>query len=260
VVLALGILVGVLIVDLFHSIAPAALWGAASSSAGIIEILPQPSKFIHDQPNFKLKSSKRLFSEMPEGHQRKTFFCDCAWWNHKLLRAFRQLGWQKVDKAKDATVVCTEVHDPTFFPKIRSWQRHNHLPNTDVFFNDRYSIIARWNRYTQQKGDQRPYFLPDAYRLHNKHDRSLLKERMKTAVNHKPRPWVLYSHDKAPHYFMSTPENAAKVLNMEPVGSHDYSWIQQYICDTLSWRNGENMILRIFWLVASVDPLIVSLQ
>lgn len=199
------------------------------------------------------------FTKVPRGHE-KTFWTDGAKITFPMTRALREHGWIKVNHWKDAQIVHLYSAKDHFFTDLKPWQRFCHVPRYWKW-NHKDEILDGFKEYQAQTGSEL-YFLPESYRLTVSQDRKEFQENIKHkgGINH---PWVL----KKPRVNQGKgiemiPPNSPRLLEVaekdvaeeeEP----DFGYIiQRYICNELTW-NQRKYDVRMFWFVASLDPLVV---
>jgi len=201
------------------------------------------------------KTPPRKFTKVPKGHE-KTFFYDGKAISRPIVRALRSRGWQKVNDEEDAHMLFfygSSPHD------LKPWQRFNHIPNS-MYWNQKDWFAEQFKNWQDETG-RVPYFLPDSYILETAKERKAFKARIteQGGIDH---PWVL----KEPNVNQGkgieiVPPNSDRLLEIANLkqGSDNQYIIQQYICNELTW-NQRKFDVRMFWYVASVDPLVVLYQ
>mmetsp|Transcript_30985 Transcript_30985/g.47259 ORF Transcript_30985/g.47259 Transcript_30985/m.47259 type:complete len:254 (-) Transcript_30985:817-1578(-) len=144
----------------------------------IVSLSTTTLQYDASQPkDFVLKSSRKLFSDMPEGHE-KYFYAPCSKNCHPMIRALRTLGWDKVNTIKEGRLVFSFKEDGELYDELQPWQRFNHIPNSSAW-HDLSSQIGGWNQYAKKTGKW-PYFVPESYRVTE--DRKALESRMESGV------------------------------------------------------------------------------
>jgi hypothetical protein len=199
--------------------------------------------------------SKR-FAPVPDGHQ-KTFMYDGKAISRPAVRALRSRGWQLVDNEEEAHLIFYYGTTPRLFTTLKRWQRFNHLPNSD-YWNDKAAFVEGFKAHEKETGVV-PYFLPESYRLTSRKERNAFKERI-THGGGRNYPWVLKKPDvnqgKGIEMVAPNSERLLDIANWNK--KHEYI-IQQYICNENTW-NHRKYDVRMFWFVASIDPLVVLYQ
>lgn len=218
----------------------------------ILRIMAPPSNNAF-QPDVEIRSSKKLFQDMPEGH-RKTFYAHSSKICHVMIRALRHLGWTRVNNIEDAQLIWTYTRHTSWYKELASWQRYNHVPKTWVW-NHKDKFAKGFRRYQEATGAD-IYFLPDTYNLNNANETAEFKERLfeKGGLD---QPWVLKQPNvnQGKGITMLAP-NSDALKESHKKGEEDDYIIQQYICDEMTW-NERKFDTRMYWFVASLDPLIV---
>jgi hypothetical protein len=178
---------------------------------------------------------------------------------------------------------------------LEPWQRVNRIPALERHWNNKAWIIQGWREYQKTSGKE-VLFVPDAYRLSNPADQKELLARLearggmdlpwilRNTVNAKgkrvamiaPRskelktlhknminndPMMKFITDKEePNKKTSTKPAADKRETNKPVAnmeSSKHDVLQEYICDQITTPDGHSFDVKVYWFVASYDPLIV---
>ena len=199
----------------------------------------------------------KKFVKVPTGHE-KTFTYDGKAISKPAVRALRSRGWQKVDEEEDAHLIFYYGSTSRLYKTLKPWQRFNHIPNIS-YWNQKDSIIDGFKTFQDKTGIV-PYYLPESYRLAASEDRKAFKRRIvkEGGINY---PWVLkepnVNQGKGIEMIAPNSKRLLQIANGK-VPVTDYI-IQQYICNELTW-NQRKFDVRMFWFVASLDPLIVLYQ
>jgi hypothetical protein len=235
-----------------------------SVSRAVLSLWHPRPQYGHQQSEIRLEaSSRQLFRKLPTAHEKSYIILqeDCKIC-HQNIRALRELGWKKVDDMREARLVHTTTNK-NLYSSVESWQRYNHFANT-TSFSRRSNYIDGWRRYMLpgkvRAEPRKTYFLPEFYRLHHPLDRELLKERLSRRGGGKRFPWIMNSKNLGVNLLNRKSRDLNKVLDLKPHGKDDKTWIQKHICNQLEWEREENMVVRIFWMVASSKPLMVFYQ
>ncbi|KAG7354479.1 tubulin-tyrosine ligase family protein [Nitzschia inconspicua] len=184
---------------------------------------------------------------------------------HKLyepvIRAFHSRGWSLTRNMKRAHVLWFDQPDELewYHSSVKPWQRINQLPNTDKW-DDKDSMAAHINEYYASNNRTLLYSFPESYVLNNPDDLRRFQERLSKGGG-LDIPWVIkeptVNQGKGvtivgPH----SPELKA-ILKKDPNKKRKKRLVvQRYICDEMTY-DGRKFDFRVFWIVASVDPLIV---
>ncbi|CAB9507540.1 polyglutamylase TTLL5 [Seminavis robusta] len=195
-----------------------------------------------------------------------------------VIRAFRSQGWYAQSKTDvswdDKKAIATyrvlymrkSRHKKDFSVGL-PWQRLSRVPSgavlepKDSFFK-RLNTLQEQYDATHDDGRNLIYFLPETYQLEQKNDRhkfvSRIMEEKKMGRN---RPWVLKKAkiNNGRGIEMLPPDSPAlysAAARAKEDDDNNYI-VQSYVCNELTWFNGKKFDLRFFWLVASIDPLIV---
>jgi hypothetical protein len=156
------------------------------------------------------------------------------------------------------------------------YERIGFIPGMDSRFSDKDSFLRTFRDYAdRERARVHPpdentdpiWFVPQGYRItRNQQDRETLRDLLRNGRGME-LPWVLKKTDKhnglgvqmlAPHSKQLRELSERLEHTMDDLGS-DYI-VQQYICNELTWFEGQKFDLRMFFLVASVDPLIVLFE
>jgi hypothetical protein len=210
----------------------------------------------HEMKGYVMKTPPRKFSPVPEG-SRKTFYADTSRISFPMIRALRDHGWEKVDDWEDAQIVYEYKALKDRFTDLKPWQRFGHVPRYQRW-NRKDEILNGFKDYQAETGSDL-YFLPESYRLTVDEDREAFEASLKKGgIN---LPWVL----KEPRVNQGKgiemiPPNSPRLLEvsdkMEEEAPEFGYIIQRYICNELTW-NQRKFDVRMFWFVASLDPVIV---
>jgi len=232
-----------------------ALWNAAGNSGNAIVTIQTPPQFYAYQPDIKIKAHKRLFTKMPKGKERN-FYAHMSKICHPMVRALRDQGWHKVEKKEDARFIYTYVRETKSYPLLKSWQRYNHIPNTAAW-NKKDNFAKGFRTYHEETGVL-PYFVPETFDLSVPEENKQYEQRLfhEGGLDH---PWVLkqpnVNQGKGITMLGPQSEELKNVMKFVAEGRTRYI-IQQYICNEMTWQQ-RKFDVRVFWLVASMDPLIV---
>mmetsp|Transcript_29440 Transcript_29440/g.69020 ORF Transcript_29440/g.69020 Transcript_29440/m.69020 type:complete len:640 (-) Transcript_29440:136-2055(-) len=231
----------------------------ATATAAGAAIISTKTKKRHDIP----KSGRPPATPVPP-NSRQTFYIDTKHpINRPIARALRMMGWRRVENRDEAFLIYSYGSKSSYFPELRSWQRYNHIPNHGAF-NIKDEFQMWMTKYEQDSGDT-VWTLPETYRLEDEADRSRFVHRLDNGGG-MDSPWVLkkprVNQGKGiamlgPH----TPELTTVVADVtaelaaDPENAPKYI-IQKYICRELTIQR-RKFDFRVFWMVASLDPLVV---
>jgi hypothetical protein len=228
-----------------------AFFGPQKAETTVVALLdlysvpPKDTDYEYDlQPEITIKASKKLFSTLPSENVR-TFFADTTKTSQPLIRTLRHLDWIKVDEMQDACLIYTNERDIELFHELEPWQRYNHIPRTSQWA-DRVRFAKGFRDYAET-ANRPQYFLPETYDLH------VDSQRIQFEKQRGNKRWVV----KSSSGHVRTIEPEQKRLDTEPG-----EVVQEFICNEMQWDEDETegkspFELRIYWFVASLDPLIV---
>ena len=209
-----------------------------------------------DTPNqsmIVIHSPPRKVTKVPKGHE-KTFYWDGKTVIRPPVRSLRARGWRRVNDKEEAQFVLEYSTNAKLFTKLKPWQRTSHIPGYTEW-NRKDSMVDGFKAYHEKTGNDL-FFLPETYRLNVPEDAEAFEHRLtkEGGINY---PWVL----KAPRLnqgkgitFLTPNSNELQHVGADRTG--DAYIIQKYICNELTW-NKRKFDVRMFWYVASLDPLIV---
>lgn len=214
----------------------------------LLELSSFPPKDNDLQPDIATKASRKLFSTLPKEKER-TFFADITKPTQPFVRTLRHLGWIKVDEMEDARLIYTNERDIELFGELEPWQRYNHIPRTSQWA-DRARFAKGFREYAETA--KRPqYFLPETYDLHVDSQRKEFQERLSKANKN----WIVKSSTGNVHTIK--PDSKTLTTEMGEV-------VQEFICNEMLWDDANidanierTLELRVYWFVASLDPLLV---
>mmetsp|Transcript_42980 Transcript_42980/g.48802 ORF Transcript_42980/g.48802 Transcript_42980/m.48802 type:complete len:577 (+) Transcript_42980:73-1803(+) len=231
---------------------------------GVVPILSikTPPQFYAYQPKLSpMYASKILFTDMP-ATSRNLFYAHMSKMCHPMIRALREQGWKQTHNWKEARLIYAYSRGivEAWLPELASWQRYNHIPNTRAW-NHKDNFANGFRRYESLTGI-RPYFVPETFDL----TREKVVEKFRKKLyeeNGLSRPWVLKvpNMNQGKGVFMLGPNSDGLKGVFDTIKKNEDTRyiIQQYICNEMTW-NKRKFDVRVFWLVASLDPLIVLYQ
>jgi hypothetical protein len=144
--------------------------------------------------------------------------------------------------------------DESLFTKLKPWQRSIHIPGY-YHWNNKDSIVNGFKAYEEKTGSDL-FFLPNTYRLNVPEDVEAFDKRLthEGGINY---PWVLKKAtlNQGKGITIMAPMSK-ELLHVADEHAGQRYIIQQYICNELTWKKRKYDV-RMFWYVASLDPLIV---
>jgi Tubulin-tyrosine ligase family len=204
-------------------------------------------------------SGKRL-TPCPEAFKKK-FWMESSKINQPIARAIRMQGWEKTDNFEEAQVIWTYVSTTRLYDKLKPWQRYNHIPKYKLW-NQKDSFVTYMMEYAEKSGKELSA-IPETYRLDTASDLKKFKYRLFKGGGLSV-PWVLkkpnVNQGKGITMLGPNTEELKNVLKRveNDKGEQNYI-IQQYVCNEMT-INKRKFDFRIFWIVASLDPLIVLIH
>eukprot|EP00542_Grammatophora_oceanica_P015789 CAMPEP_0194032770 /NCGR_PEP_ID=MMETSP0009_2-20130614/5640_1 /TAXON_ID=210454 /ORGANISM="Grammatophora oceanica, Strain CCMP 410" /LENGTH=506 /DNA_ID=CAMNT_0038673307 /DNA_START=63 /DNA_END=1583 /DNA_ORIENTATION=+ len=211
----------------------------------------------YQQPTFDLKSGHHPFTPVPKGLER-TFWVEQKKINQAVTRAWRDRGWTKVNNVEDARAVWTYSDWSEYYKELKPWQRYNHMSGYHNW-NAKDDYVKGFGKYANEHPEKDFYFNPPSYRLAIQEERDAFKHVLRKEGGEK-YPWVLkrgnVNQGKGITMLGPHTEELIHVLRDNPRDEDSDLIIQKYICHEDTW-NGRKYDVRMFWLVASLDPLIV---
>ena len=227
-----------------------------SHNAGSIGLLRQPSNIFSMELDADTGNGKKK-TPCPNEYKRK-FWMEMEKINQPVARALRLQGWERSDNHKHAQVIWTYVSKNSWYDKLEPWQRYNHIPKYKLF-NQKDSFVTYMNAYADMLGKNIAQ-IPETYRLEIDSDRDKFKDRLfnQGGIN---VPWVLkkprVNQGRGITMLGPNTNELKNVLNTvkDDKDVKDYI-IQRYVCNEMT-INQRKFDFRVFWIVASLDPLIV---
>jgi Tubulin-tyrosine ligase family len=198
------------------------------------------------------------YTKVPDAFRRTFYFADGVKFRGPVGRAFRNRGWRKTDVKEEAHVIWdhTQQHN---FDTLLPWQRYNYFPGFK-HWDSKEGFIKGFDRYAKANPDRDLYMIPETYRLATLHGREEFHKRL-FEEGGLGQPWVLKDPDAANGRgitMLGPNSNELKHVLKDIKSEEDVRYIvQAYICNELTWWGNRKFDLRFYWLVASLDPLIV---
>ena len=265
------------------------LWSQARTlptKAGTVEkkstaIIPEKVAISRKlEPNTKEKTKNKSLSmsstttktktPCPEEYRKLVWFEKGS--GHKLYepisRAFHSRGWSVArDVAKAHFLWRDHPSTPEFHANLQPWQRYNFFPNTKMW-DDKDTMALYMRRYYEEKQKKSSsttivplHSFPESYVLHMSDGLEAFRVRMLEENGGLDIPWVLKEPtvNKGKGVTMLAPQSDELKGLVERIKSQTQKKrlvIQKYICDEMTYGS-RKFDVRIYWTVASIDPLIV---
>lgn len=231
---------------------------------GLARFLETPQRHAHqghprDPPGMQEMSPARLVTPVPK-KMRKTFYYDGSKISFPIARALRSRGWQRVDEIEDAHLIYTYKQNEDIGRDLEPYQRFNLIPNANLW-NSKWSFV-KYQTEWEQLHHKKSVYIPESYMLTDSPEQTDLFEERLTEGGGAKYPWLLKAGDinQGRGITVLAPESAE--LMAVPGRARAGEWdeydmiVQKYVCNEMTW-NRRKFDVRVFWLVASLDPLIV---
>jgi hypothetical protein len=240
-----------------------------------------PKPLAEDGPpaDLILHGSRDVYTPCPPEYRKKAFL---GTEDSHLKRAFRHEGWDVSTEESDAKaghhhILYRHGNIKNGFEQGRPWQRYSRTPS-GRYWDPKDLFNAGFRRLQQEQEQEKRvakhttgdnddaknliYFLPETYQLEEKDDRTTFSNILtKDKAIGRHRPWVLkkVTQNNGKGIEMLPPDSSAlySAVSRSQADTDNRYVVQSYICNELTWFGGEKFDLRFYWLVASVDPLIV---
>jgi hypothetical protein len=216
-------------------------------------------------PGQSTSNGVKIYEPVPAKSQKLAYFDKgiASKLFEPVIRAFHSRGWSITKDWKRAHVLWydqpEELED--LFPYLKPWQRFNQLYNTEKW-DDKDSMAYYMNAYYYNNDKPPLHSFPETYVLNHRDDLIAFQKRLleKGGIY---LPWVVkqptLNRGEGVNIVAPQSKDLYAVANMtipdkETFGSRLIA--QQYICNELTY-SGRKFDFRVFWMVASVDPLIV---
>jgi Tubulin-tyrosine ligase family len=217
-------------------------------------------------------SIPKRMQPVPQSY-RKTFYYDGQKISQPIARAYRSRGWTQVDEPSQAQWIYTYNTNRGWGTSLLPWQRFNMLPEYQKW-NSKGQFAYYYKQFERATGRPPSQYVPDTYMLsESKEDAKDFQKKLDNGgANY---PWVLKAGRinqgkgitmMAPNSkeLLALPGKALSIIEkVEDGGSGDHvneDWedmiVQKYICNEMTWGR-RKFDVRMYWLVASLDPLIV---
>jgi len=215
-----------------------------------------------------IMSSKPLFLDAPTASttgtsllEHKTYYMPCGKNCHAFCRALRSLGWTKLNSVEDAQLVFTDMMNPSLEQQLKPHQRYNHMPSRQYFTSDKqfWETIVTYRRTTDAAALP---FIPDTYRLDNLSERQSLERILLDKKQERKSNWVVWQNQGTISHIVKSKTLLQQILpkTSSPQYKKMHYTVSRYICNQMTWTDGNPFLIRVYWLVASVDPLLVFYQ
>ena len=245
--------------------------------------------------NLVVRSRRKQFTAVPEQALHHVVVPEGKA-DSTIRRIFReQLGWIEVQKkiADNSTAVAAVADTATMFQewyhqahiyfrfrkkgkdkhlgRLQPYQRYSRIPSysnrwesKDRFLNGFREYAKEQSTVTGRSTEDILWFLPQTYRLtEDEADRQAFVDRL-ASPGGMDQPWVLkqVNLNNGRGIEMLPPHSEALETAVDRVVANRGATfiVQQYICNEMTWFKGQKFDLRMYWLVASVDPLIVLFE
>ncbi|KAG7373320.1 tubulin-tyrosine ligase family protein [Nitzschia inconspicua] len=238
--------------------------GGESIDGGLAKFLEtsqrRPNKGHPRDPKGMVEPSPpRMVTPVPV-KMRKTFYYDGEKISFPVARAFRSRGWQRVDEIQDAHLIYTYKQWEYIGRDLEPYQRFNLIPNADRW-NSKWSFV-KYQTEWEQLHNKRSVYIPESYMLTDSPEQTDQFEKRLSLGGGAKFPWLLKAGDinQGKGITVLAP-NSEELMDVPRLARAD-EWddldmiIQKYVCNEMTW-NRRKFDVRIFWFVASLDPLIV---
>mmetsp|Transcript_17086 Transcript_17086/g.19687 ORF Transcript_17086/g.19687 Transcript_17086/m.19687 type:complete len:541 (+) Transcript_17086:70-1692(+) len=215
-------------------------------------------------------SHSRFFTPVPES-SHKTFWYDGERRTFAIARALRSRGWRKVDKTDEAHLIYSYNNWAGWAAELQPWQRFNYIPDLEKW-NEKSRFAFYYKQYETKTNSPPSVYVPESYILtQNKDEIEAFRNVLEGPRNGKNYPWVhklsAVNQGKGitilppnSQDLLDLPDKALEELSEHPdhhFNPKEQSIVQQYICNEMIWGNQRKFDVRMYWFVASLDPLIV---
>jgi len=230
-----------------------------SSNFEKIILLPKETKWQN--------ASRKRFTPCPKE------FCKLVWMgksqssklHEPVYRAFHSRGYSRTKDFTRAHFLYTDQpwQSKNFSKILQPWQRYSHLPHTNEW-DDKDKMALTMNKYYAENGIPHLHSFVESYVLHLAEGLEAFRNRLSEANGGMGVPWVLKKPkvNQGKGIFILPPHSKELREIIDVVekatdeGDQERLVVQKYICDEMTY-DGRKFDVRIFWVIASLDPLIV---
>jgi len=190
---------------------------------------------------------------------KKTFWMESKKINQAVARAIRMKGWTRTDNPEEAQVIWTYVSTHSWYTTLKPWQRYNHIPNYKLW-NQKDSFVTYMLNYQLSSG--RPLSaVPETYRLDEDVELKKFQHRLYKEGG-MDIPWVLkkpnVNQGKGITMLGPQSKELKHVFDVVEEEKDEQNYIiQRYVCNEMTFGSNRKFDFRIFWIVASLDPLVL---
>jgi hypothetical protein len=212
-----------------------------------------------------------FYTPCPPAYRKRAYISITDSFN--LHRAFRFNGWAVTTDPDD--VYAGEAH--ILFRRgaikhwtsgLQPWQRFSRIPGFVEHIDSKDGFVAGFRRLQARhhkmtgSDENLIYFLPETYRLGTLTDRISFAETLKADSDRSlHRPWVLKkthaSRGRGVEMLPPQSKELHTAIERSMADKKSNYIVQAYVCNELTWFGGEKFDLRFYWMVASVDPIVV---
>jgi hypothetical protein len=218
-------------------------------------------------------STPKMMEQVPSKF-RQTFFYDGKKISQPIARAYRSRGWTQVDEPSQAQWIYTYDTNKSWGESLRPWQRFNMLPEYQKW-NSKGAFAYYYKKFERAHPGRGPsQYVPETYML-SESEEDAKDFQINLDRGGAKYPWVLkaglVNQGKgitmmAPNSgeLLALPGKALSIIQKNKDGGSEddevEEWedmiVQKYICNEMTWGR-RKFDVRMYWLVASLDPLIV---